>query len=80
MFLLQHSTLRLLCGSRYRNGFRGHMKNVIKELILSYLKVENQFQNGMNISIIDFNEAVASRVVLSSSPGRIGANKSEPVK
>jgi acetyl-CoA carboxylase / biotin carboxylase 1 len=30
----------------YRNGFRGHMKSVVQDLLKSYLKVETQFQHG----------------------------------
>ncbi|KAK3576974.1 hypothetical protein CHS0354_005975 [Potamilus streckersoni] len=31
---------------RYRNGIRGHMKSVVRELLNQYLRVENQFHHG----------------------------------
>ena len=31
---------------RYRNGFRGHMKSVVQDLLRRYLNVETQFQHG----------------------------------
>jgi len=31
---------------RYRNGFRGHMRNIVRELIRSYLQIEKLFQTG----------------------------------
>ena len=37
---------RLLFSSRYRNSIRGHMKNVVQELLKQYLRVETQFQQG----------------------------------
>ena len=47
MFCLQDgNSCMYTCVFRYRNGFRGHMKSVVQDLMRRYLQVETQFQHG----------------------------------
>lgn len=43
-FLSMSDVVQLV--QRYRSGIRGHMKNVVQDLLRKYLNVETQFQQG----------------------------------
>lgn len=49
----------------YRYGIRGHMKNVVQEMLRSYLKIETQFQLGVFLSTLIFQFII--QVILSVS-------------
>jgi len=46
LFLQVGKSCMSACVFRYRNGFRGHMKSVVQDLMRRYLQVETQFQHG----------------------------------
>ena len=52
------------CVSSVQNWHKRHQNNVIDVILVSLLLTLNKFQAGSNVSIVDFEQVNASRVLL----------------